>query len=74
MCNFNKEINMFIEVNAIYRHKKCEIYTVLGITNRYSTNLVDYPRQVVYRRYSDNTVWSRPLEKFTEESFTKILF
>jgi hypothetical protein len=54
--------NLVPLVNSVWRHKKTgDLYQVVLIANQESTKIDEYPVTVVYRRLSDDTIWSRPL-------------
>lgn len=60
------------EENALYRHKNCNIYRVLFLTNEGFLS-ADYPITVVYQNISNRKKYSRPASRWAG-SFTKILF
>jgi len=60
------------EENSLWRHKNCNIYRVLFLTNEGFFH-EDYPVMVVYQNILNGKKYSRPASKWTAASFTKIL-
>lgn len=56
---------------SIWLHTSGERYRVILVANEGSDRPGEYPITIVYRRLSDNTVWSRPFSRWYP-SFTEI--
>lgn len=56
--------------NTVWRHRNGNIYLVLFQTNVETGRQDEYPTTVVYENVVTGVRYSRPLTRWTEESFT----
>jgi len=61
------------ERNSIWKHRNGNLYQVICITNVETSRPEKYPTTVVYFNINNFQFYSRPLELWTENSFTKVV-
>ena len=64
---------MSIKPGSKWIHTSGEEYEVVCLANNHAEEgrRAEYPMTVVYKRLNDNTVWTRPVERW-QSSFTRL--
>lgn len=61
------------ERDSVWEHRNGNVYKVICLTNVEHERQDEYPTTVVYYNIDNYKFYSRPLSKWTEKSFTRVL-